>query len=261
MNIKKLLCLITIIWLTPLMVKAICYVNTESSDVRLVVNPKTGEKEYRTIWGDFLCLEKESRPLQDMDKFFIYNDKWVDKNSYFAPKKEWDPWRKCYVWKSIDGDFLGRDISSISDEEMKWLAEQDFGWWDKNTLPSDMKELMKDLSWAQQEKLAEALLKKDQNASNEPSNSTAQENANNEIPPADAQSPKNNNEEATLRQADAKMQMTDEEIRVARQQIQEAKRQLRAAGMTEYMGQLEEAEAALNQAASVSSQYKQQRKK
>ena len=91
MNIKKLLCLITIIWLTPLMVKAICYVNTESSDVRLVVNPKTGEKEYRTIWGDFLCLEKESRPLQDMDKFFIYNDNWVDKDSYFAPKKRMGP--------------------------------------------------------------------------------------------------------------------------------------------------------------------------
>ena len=254
MNIKNTFLLAFLLWMLPHVAKAICYVNTESTDVRLVYNSKTGEKEYRTIWGDFLCTEKESKPLKDMDKFYIYENKWVEQGSQFAPKKEWDSWRGCYVWKSVDGDFLGRDISSITDEDLQWLSEQDLDWWDEVTLPPDKRDLIADLTWQMQERLAEAQAKKDAEALRK-----LKEEEEKKL--AEAKRKQQAQTESTLRQTDAQMQMTDAQIKAARQQIEQARRQLRAAGMTEYMGDLDRAEAALNQAEATSRQYKQQRNK
>lgn len=250
----KILALSAFALAMPHLVNAINYVNTEAPGVHLEVDKKTGEKVWRDGMGNFLSYEKEAKPIQDMDKFYIYENKWVEKGSAFAPHKEWDSKRNCFVWKSVDGDFLGRDISSITDDDLKWLSESDEAWWDDVTIPDGMEDLIMSMVWEYQEKVMEAKAKQDEEA--------LKKLKEKELAELNAQKKQQEKDtESKLRQTDQQMQVTDEEMRQAQRELQKARAELRALGMTEYEGLLNDAEASIKQAQDASSQYKQKRRK
>lgn len=263
MKTMKALALTVIALSMPLMAKAIHYINTDAPGVHLEVDKTTGENVWRNSNGDYLGTESESKPIQDMDKFYIYENNYVDKTSPYAPTKVWDNKRGCYVWKSADGDFLGRDISSVTESDLEWLSQQDPDWWDQTTLPEGKELLIASLMWEYQEKQIEAQTKKDQQALEELKKKEkaelAKKQATEEERLASEKRIQEAETEAKLRETDAQINLTDAEMRQAQKEIDKARAELRALGMTEYESYLDEAEAAIKQAQGASNQYKQKR--
>ena len=80
--------------------------------------------------GSFICLDKNMKPLEEMDKHVHFtganNDPDNPEVSPFSGiKKVWDSRRGCYVWKNIyTGDFLGTDKASVHAQEQQKYKEQ-----------------------------------------------------------------------------------------------------------------------------------------
>lgn len=233
-----------------LSVHADIFVNDEAPGVRLTNIPGKGECWVNSN-GDFLATKEEAKPFKDIDKFYIAQEKNMNKGP-MGPKKEWDAKRDCYVWRTSNGDFLGRDISSLTEDDKRWLAEQNWEWFEQNGLPDEINDLLLEQAVEQAEKdlnaqeLAEEKLKE----------KLAQEK---EAAKKADQDKKQKQAEAQLKKADQQMAMTDAEVQAALAEIAKARRELRAAGATEYESYLDEAEASIRQAQALSKQYKNKR--
>ena len=110
------------------------YVNTKLPGIHQAKNPKTGEMCWYDNMGNNLCTVENSLPMTEIDKFYLFMG---DKENSWV-KKEWDKERDCYVWKSIDGDFLGTDPESLSKKDLEWLAKVDPEWFEENGLPDEI---------------------------------------------------------------------------------------------------------------------------
>lgn len=232
------------------------YVNTELPGIHQAQNPNTGEMCWYDDMGNNLCTVENSLPMVEMDKFFFFMG---DKNNSWV-KKEWDKKRDCYVWKSIDGDFLGTDPESLSQKDLDWLANVDPSWFDENGLPGEINNQLWKMKYEQIAKHAEKEMeeyKKEQasqlakDSNGDADNIAKQDEVKNTADKAKA------NEK--LKEVDQYMNMTDEQIRQAEAEIAKARAQLKATGMTEYMGYLDQAQEAINQAKAARAKYKQQR--
>ena len=231
--------------LLPQLLSAYCYVNTELPGINKKINPKTGEECWYDGMGNCLCTVEESMPLKEIDKFYLFlgdqENEWV--------KKEWDSKRDCYVWRTIDGDFLGTDPKSLSEADKKWLAEVDLNWFGNNDFPADINEELLKIRTVQKLKEYEeelAQLEKEEAEKKASAKKEASEKA---------------KAESKLREADKQIGMTDAEIDKAQREIDKARAELRKLGMTEYESELNKAQAALDQAKAASKTYKDKRKK
>lgn len=249
-NILKTVACVLALTAGTLAAKADVFVNDEAPGVHLTTIPGKGECWVNSN-GDFLATKEEAKPMVDIDKFYIVQEKDMAKGA-MAPQKVWDSKRNCYVWKTSNGDFLGRDISSLSADDKRWLAEQNWDWFEQNGLPDDINDLLLELAIDQATKdyedaeKAEELLKEKEAAEKAKAEQEAEQAAKRKA-------------EKQLKQTDAKMAMTDAEIEAALAEIKKARAELQAAGASEYGGYLDEAEAAIRQAQAASKQYKQQR--
>ena len=73
--------------------------------------------------GGFICLDKNMKPIEEMDKHVHFTGSNNDPDNpevspFSGVRKVWDQKRGCYVWKNIyTGDFLGTDKSSVHQQE------------------------------------------------------------------------------------------------------------------------------------------------
>lgn len=99
------------------------FVNTEAFGVHKEYDSKRGCYVWKNSMGSFICLDKNMKPIEEMDKHVHFtganNDPDNPEVSPFSGiKKVWDQKRGCYVWKNIyTGDFLGTDKSSVHQQE------------------------------------------------------------------------------------------------------------------------------------------------
>ena len=121
---------------------AIVFINEKAPGVRQVINPKTGEKEWRNSNGDFLGNAKDCLPMTEMDKYdYAYDSKDQKMDGYHnvivdpeknGIKKVWDSERKCYVWKDSTGNYLGR-VPDFPDDQ-KWIKDNMKDVWNQQGL-------------------------------------------------------------------------------------------------------------------------------
>ena len=106
------------------------YVNTEAFGVHKEYDKDRGCYVWKNSMGSFICLDKNMKPLEEMDKHVYFtgtnNDPDNPKVSPFSDvRKVWDKKRGCYVWKNIyTGDFLGTDKASVHAQEQQKQKEQ-----------------------------------------------------------------------------------------------------------------------------------------
>ena len=106
------------------------FVNTEAFGVHRTFDIKRKEWVWVNSMGGFICLDKNMRPMEEMDKheYFsgINNDPDNPQVSPFSDvRKVWDNKRGCYVWKNIyTGDFLGTDKKSVMEQEKQKQKQQ-----------------------------------------------------------------------------------------------------------------------------------------
>ena len=106
------------------------FVNTEAPGVHKEYDSERGCYVWRNGMGSFICLDKNMKPLEEMDKHVYFtgtnNDPDNPKVSPFSDvRKVWDKKRGCYVWKNIHtGDFLGTDKASVMAQEKQKQKEQ-----------------------------------------------------------------------------------------------------------------------------------------
>ena len=99
------------------------FVNTEAFGVHKEYDSKRGCYVWKNSMGSFICLDKNMKPIEEMDKHVHFtganNDPDNPEVSPFSGiRKVWDQKRGCYVWKNIyTGDFLGTDKSSVHQQE------------------------------------------------------------------------------------------------------------------------------------------------
>lgn len=99
------------------------FVNTEAFGVHKEYDSKRGCYVWKNSMGSFICLDKNMKPIEEMDKHVHFtganNDPDNPEVSPFSGiKKVWDQKRGCYVWKNIyTGDFLGTDKASVHQQE------------------------------------------------------------------------------------------------------------------------------------------------
>lgn len=132
----------------PSEANAIVFINEKAPGVRQVINPKTGEKEWRNSNGDFLGKVSDSLPLADLDKYnYAYDSKDQELDGYHnvvvdpmknGIKKVWDPERKCYVWRDRTGNYLGR-VPDFPKEEQWINDEMNEIWQSQNLTPAAAK--------------------------------------------------------------------------------------------------------------------------
>ena len=243
-TLRKLLLVLTvssascIAWAEP-----INYVNTELPGIHQAKNPKTGEMCWYDDMGNNLCSVENSLPMVEIDKFYFFMG---DKDNPWV-KKEWDKKRNCYVWKSIDGDFLGTDPESISEKDLEWLANVDPSWFEENNLPPEINDKLWEMKFEQLAKQAE---KEIEEAQKEEAAKLAEE-----------EEAKKSKAKEKLNEADKYMEMTDDQIRQAEAEIAKARAELQAAGATEYMGYLDQAQAAIEEAKAARAKYNTERGK
>ena len=228
----------------------ITYINTDLPGIRQKENPNTGEMCWYDDMGNNLGTVENSLPMVEIDKFYIFMG---DKENSWV-KKEWDNKRNCYVWKSIDGDFLGTDPESISEKDLEWLANVDPSWFEENGLPEDVNNKLWEMKFEQLAKQAE---KEMEEAQKEEAKKLAEKAKEEEAQKAKEKA----KADKKLKEADQYMSMTDEEIRQAEAEIAKARAELQALGMTEYMADLDRAQAALNEAKAARAKYMQERAK
>ena len=99
------------------------YVNTEAFGVHRTYDYKRKEWVWVNSMGSFICLDKNMKPLEEMDKHVHFTGTNNDPDNpevspYSGIRKVWDSKRGCYVWKNIyTGDFLGTDKASVHEQE------------------------------------------------------------------------------------------------------------------------------------------------
>lgn len=118
----------------------VVYVNTKAPGIHKVYDKERGYEVWKDGMGNFLCADKNMKPLEAMDENVYYTGQNNNPDNPKAPdggwvKKEWDKDRGCYVWKAMpEGSFLGRDKPSI-DKQKEWLQQKDKGWLAKGNVP------------------------------------------------------------------------------------------------------------------------------
>ena len=232
------------------------YVNTELPGIHQAKNPQTGEMCWYDDMGNNLCTVENSLPMVEIDKFYFFMG---DKDNPWV-KKEWDKKRNCYVWKSIDGDFLGTDPESISEKDLEWLANVDPSWFDENGLPGEINNQLWKMKYEQMAKQAEKEMEEYKKEQAEKLAKETKGDTEGDAKEDEATMDKAKANEK-LDEVDKYMSMTDDEIRQAEAEIAKARAELRAAGMTEYMGYLDQAQEALNEAKAARDRYKKERGK
>lgn len=114
------------------------YVNTKAPGVHKEYDHQRGEYVWRNSMGGFICRDVNMKPISEMDKYVYFtgvnNDPDNPQPSDPTIRKEWDSERGCYVWRTIHGDFLGRDKPS-ADKQMEWLNKQNSNWLKKGSVP------------------------------------------------------------------------------------------------------------------------------
>ena len=102
---------------------ATVFVNTEAFGVHKEYDSKRGCEVWKDGMGSFLCLDKNMKPLSEMDKHVHFTGSNNDPDNpevspFSGIRKEWDSKRGCYVWKNVyTGDFLGTDKTSVHQQE------------------------------------------------------------------------------------------------------------------------------------------------
>ena len=135
-------------FMSPSEASAIIFINEKAPGVRQVINPKTGDKEWRTSNGDFLGKVSDSLPIADLDKYnYAYDSKDQEIDGYHnvivdpdknGIKKERDPERKCYVRRDRTGNYLGR-VPDFPKEE-QWIMDiMNDIWQDQSLTPAAAK--------------------------------------------------------------------------------------------------------------------------
>lgn len=234
--LRKLLLLVAVIFVSDIaLAEPITYINTELPGITQKESP-TGEMCWYDGMGNNLGTVENSLPMVEIDKFYFFMG---DKDNPWV-KKEWDKKRNCYVWKSIDGDFLGTDPESISEKDLEWLANVDPTWFEENNLPPEINDKLWEMKFEQLAKQAEKEMAEAEKL-------------------AEEEEAKKAKEKKKLDEADKYMSMTDEQIRQAEAEIAKARAELQAAGATEYMGYLDQAQAAINEAKAARAKYKKER--
>lgn len=247
-TVKKLLLVLAVLLLSgKAWAEPITYINTELPGITQKEDPKTGEMCWYDGMGNNLGKVENSLPMVEIDKFYLFMG---DKENSWV-KKEWDKKRNCYVWKSIDGDFLGTDPESLSEKDLEWLANVDPTWFEENNLPEEINDKLWEMKFEEMAKQAEKEMEKKKE---EQAKQLAKEEE-------EKKSKDKAKEKEKLDEVDQYMSMTDEEIRQAEAEIAKARRELQAAGATEYMGYLDQAQAAIDQAKAARAKYKEERGK
>ena len=193
------------------------FVNTEAPGVHKEYDKDRGCYVWRNGMGSFICLNKNMKPLEEMDKHVYFtgtnNDPDNPQVSPFSDvRKVWDKKRGCYVWKNIHtGDFLGTDKASVMAQEQQKQKNQQ-----KQNQKTEKKE---------QPKHEDKVGKQEQQ--------------------------KNKDEVEAVNKAGKMLITTDEQMRQAEAALKEAKAQVAAAraqgidlsenGIDEYIKQAEEA--------------------
>lgn len=99
------------------------FVNTEAFGVHKEYDNKRGCYVWKDSMGGFICLDKNMKPIEEMDKHVHFTGSNNDPDNpevspFSGVRKVWDQKRGCYVWKNIyTGDFLGTDKSSVHQQE------------------------------------------------------------------------------------------------------------------------------------------------
>lgn len=99
------------------------FVNTEAFGVHKEYDSKRGCYVWKDSMGGFICLDKNMKPIEEMDKHVHFTGSNNDPDNpevspFSGVRKVWDQKRGCYVWKNIyTGDFLGTDKSSVHQQE------------------------------------------------------------------------------------------------------------------------------------------------
>jgi hypothetical protein len=99
------------------------FVNTEAFGVHKEYDNKRGCYVWKDSMGGFICLDKNMKPIEEMDKHVHFTGSNNDPDNpevspFSGVRKVWDQKRGCYVWKDIyTGDFLGTDKSSVHQQE------------------------------------------------------------------------------------------------------------------------------------------------
>ena len=232
------------------------YVNTKLPGIHQAKNPQTGEMCWYDGMGNNLCTVENSLPMTEIDKFYLFMG---DKENSWV-KKEWDKERDCYVWKSIDGDFLGTDPESLSKKDLEWLAKVDPEWFEENGLPDEVNNKLWEMKYDQiakevEKEMAEYKKQEAEKAANKSGDPLKADAKDAEDQSANSKA----KEKEKLDEADKYMSMTDEQIRQAEAEIAKARAELKAVGATEYMGYLDQAQAAIDQAKAARAKYKAER--
>ena len=99
------------------------FVNTEAFGVHKEYDSKRGCYVWKNSMGSFICLDKNMKPIEEMDKHVHFTGSNNDPDNpevspFSGIRKVWDQKRGCYVWKNIyTGDFLGTDKASVHQQE------------------------------------------------------------------------------------------------------------------------------------------------
>ena len=201
------------------------FVNTEAFGVHKEYDHQRGCYVWRNSMGSFICLDKNMKPLEEMDKHVYFtgtngNPDDPKVSPFSDVRKVWDNKRGCYVWKNIyTGDFLGTDKKSVMEQEklkqkQQAQTKQNQKTNNKSTKKSNNKSNNKGQSKTQGKKNQSnhnnnAVGKKDQHNNNNSSNQHKQ----------------NTNSKKT----DQMLITSDEQLRQAEAAVKEAKAQVAAA--------------------------------
>ena len=113
------------------------YVNTKAPGVHKVYDSGAGAYVWKDATGNYLCQDKNMKPLEDIDKDYNFtgiNNDTDNPQATYNVHKEWDEERGCFVWKDDVGNFLGCDKPSAEKQE-EWLEKKDENWLASNNIP------------------------------------------------------------------------------------------------------------------------------
>ena len=115
------------------------YVNTKAPGVHKEYDEKHGGYVWKNGMGNYICLDKNMKPIHEIDKDDYFDGVNGDPNTPTASsptvKKVWDKERNCYVWRNVTtGDYLGHDKPS-ADQQQKWLDEKNGKWLSNGNIP------------------------------------------------------------------------------------------------------------------------------
>lgn len=113
------------------------YVNTEAPGVHKEYDSELGKSVWKDNMGNYLCLDENMKPLEDIDKDYNFtgtNNDPDNPTASYNVKKVWDKKRGCYVWKDDMGNFVGRD-KPLADKQEEWIKKKEKDWLKKQKVP------------------------------------------------------------------------------------------------------------------------------